>query len=143
MGHKASIAICHLIDDKPTKNRHFQFMANSIHPRLRLLELAIDSLIDAARETGLQTAKLVRDRHKKSFRTLKPGPDTPLWNELRRRVAGQVVKRGEQSILARFLGIPRQRVHLIIKAGSASPDAERTLLLLAWVIAREQGHGLS
>jgi hypothetical protein len=117
-------------------------MTTSIHPRLRLLDLAIDSLIDAARETGLQTAKLVRDHQKKSFRTLQPGQDTPLWNELRRRVASQLVKRGEQSILARFLGIPRQRVHLMIKAGAASPDAERTLLLLAWVIAREQGRDL-
>jgi hypothetical protein len=118
-------------------------MANSIHPRLKLPDLAIDSLIHTASETGIHAAKLARDCHRrKSFRTLQPGPDTPLWNELRQRAANQLVKRGEQSILARFLGIPRQRVHLMIKAGAASPDAERTLLLLAWVIAREQGRDL-
>ena len=118
-------------------------MANSLHPKLRLLDLALASLIDATREVGIQAVKLAHDRHRKSFRTLQPGPDTPLWNELRRRVAGQLGKRGEQSLLARFLGIPRQRLHLMIKARAASPDAERTLLLLAWVAAREQGRDLS
>jgi hypothetical protein len=31
----------------------------------------------------------------------------------------------------------------MIKTGAACPDAERTLLLLAWVIAREQARDLS
>ncbi len=102
----------------------------------------MDSLIHAARETGLQAAKLVRNRRHKSYRALQPGPDTPLWNELRQRIARQLVKRGEQIVLARFLGISRQRLHLMIKAQAAAPDAERTLLLLAWVLAREQGKDL-
>jgi len=117
-------------------------MAFSIHPRLKLLDLAVDSLIHAARETGLQAAKLGPERQRKSYRTLKPGSDTPLWNELRQRVAKQLIKRGEKINLARFLGVSRQRLHLIISARAASPDAERTLLLLAWVIAREQGRDL-
>lgn len=118
-------------------------MVNSIHPRLKLFDQAIDSLINAARETSLPAAKLARERHRKAYRTLQPGADTPLWNELRERVAGQLVKRGGQIVLARFLGVSRQRLHLMIKAGTAAPDAERTLLLLAWVIAREQGQDLS
>ena len=117
-------------------------MAISIHPRLKLLDLAVDSLIHAARETGLQAAKLAREHQRKSYRTIRPGSDTPLWNELRQRVAGQLVKRGEQVNLARFLGVSRQRLHLIIKAKAAAPDAERTLLLLAWIVAREQGRDL-
>ena len=118
-------------------------MANSIHPRLKLLDLAIDTMIQAARETGLHAAKLAPDHPQKAYRTLQPGPDTPLWNELRQRVASQLVKRGEKIVLARLLGVSRQRLHLMIKAHAAAPDAERTLLLLAWVIAREQGRDLS
>jgi len=117
-------------------------MANSLHPKLRLLDQAMDSLLLAARETGLQTVKLTRDRSRKAYRTLRPGPDTPLWNELRQRVANQLGKRGEQIRLARLLGVSRQRLHRMIKARASSPDAERTLLLLAWVIAREQGQDL-
>jgi hypothetical protein len=34
--------------------------------------------------------------------------------------------------LARILGVPRQRVDQYLGAKAAGPDAERTLLLLAW-----------
>ena len=118
-------------------------MANSIHPKLELLDTAMTALIHVARETGLHVAKFARDRPKKAYRTLKPGSETPLWNELRRRVASQLNKHGEKVILARFLGVSRQRLHLMIKSHSACPDAERTLLLLAWVVAREQGRDLN
>lgn len=118
-------------------------MTNSIHPRFKLLDTAMDALLQASRETGLQIAKFARDRPQKAYRTLKPGPDTPLWNELRRRVASLLAKRGEQILLARFLGVSRQRLHVMIKAHTACPDAERTLLLLAWVIARENGRDLN
>lgn len=102
----------------------------------------MESLIGAARETLLQTTKLAQRRPSKAGSSLKPGIDTPLWNELRRRLASQLGKRGEGARLARFLGISRQRLHLLVKAHSALPDAERTLLILAWVIAREQGKDL-
>ncbi|MFT3866922.1 MAG: hypothetical protein QM715_00360 [Nibricoccus sp.] len=117
-------------------------MSNSIHPRLEMLDSVMEALVNAARETLLQTAKLAHRRSGKAGEGLKPGVDTPLWNELRRRVTSQLVKRGEKVRLARFLGVPRQRLHLILKAQSAMPDAERSLLMLAWVIAREQGKDL-
>lgn len=117
-------------------------MTNSIHPKLALLDAAVEALTFAARETGLQFARFSPDRQKKSYRALQPGPDTPLWNELRKRVAVQLRKHGEQTLLARFLGISRQRLNLMIKANTAAPDAERTLLLLAWVIAKENGKEL-
>lgn len=117
-------------------------MSTSIHPKLEMLDPVMESLIGAARETLLQTVKLAQRRSGKAGVGLKPGADTPLWNELRRRVVGQLAKRGENARLARFLGVSRQRLHLMIKAQSAMPDAERVLLLLAWVIAREQGKDL-
>lgn len=67
---------------------------------------------------------------------LRPGVDTPLWNALAAAVATQLRRRGEKSRLARFLGISRQRLHLLIVAKRAYPDAERALLLQLWLQAR-------
>ena len=65
--------------------------------------------------------------------TLRPGRDTPLWNELVRQVRPHLRKYGAKAQLARLLGLPRQRLQDCLKAGSASLDAERTLRLIGWL----------
>lgn len=67
--------------------------------------------------------------------TLRPGKETPLWNELRAQLRLHLQKRGNQAKLARLLGLPRQRINAFIKSGAQMPDAERTLQLLVWVMA--------
>lgn len=114
-------------------------MSLPLHPRLDALDPLVEVLSWAARETLLRTAKLAQRKRARSYRILAPGLDTPLWNELRKRVAVRLLVRGEKVLLARYLRLSRQRLHLLIKAGSAMPDAERTLLLVAWVMAREKG----
>ena len=74
--------------------------------------------------------------------TLQPGPDTPLWNELVRQVLPLLKRRGRKVHLARILGVPRQRLQVCLKAKSACLDAERTLLLLAWLARQRQGKTL-
>lgn len=74
--------------------------------------------------------------------TLRPGPATPLWNELVRAAQPCLVRRGDKARLARLLGLPRQRLQDCLRAGTACLDAERTLLLLCWVHARQQGREL-
>ena len=71
--------------------------------------------------------------------TLQPGPDTPVWNELVRLAAPYLRKRGDKVRLARLLGLSRQRLHQIMVSRTACADAERTLLLLAWLQDRRQG----
>jgi hypothetical protein len=71
--------------------------------------------------------------------TLKPGPSTPVWNELVRVAVPYLRKRGDKVRLARLLGVPRQRLHQLLIARTACADAERTLLLLAWVQAKRSG----
>ena len=115
----------------------------SIHPRLRLLEGLTEGLAHAAQET----AKAARKSYKEYTRisrgaTIRPGPDTPLWNELAAEARGLIRHYGEKANLARFLGVPRQRLHQYLMEQSAGPDAERTLLLLAWVHARRSGVAL-
>jgi DNA-directed RNA polymerase specialized sigma24 family protein len=102
---------------------------------LLLSELAARSLIDAVRDYR-------RTRRPRRGDTLTPGPETPLWNELRQAVRGQITRYGDKARLGRVLGLPRQRVHDFLTQSRYLPDAERTLLLLVWLQARRQGRDL-
>ena len=113
------------------------------HPRLAILEALTEGLAYAAVD-AIKAARTPPKEVRRSARgdTVRPGPETPLWNELVAAARQLIHRRGEKANLARFLGLPRQRVHQYLMAKSASPDAERTLLLLAWVHARRSGVSL-
>lgn len=118
-----------------------------MEPRLPAqLEISVDlalNLMDAAIESARRSAKNVyRATRPRVGETLKPGLDTPMWNQLRTAVESRLVRRGEQARLGRVLGLPRQRVHEMIRSRHHLPDAERTLVLLAWLHARNNGHDL-
>ncbi len=101
------------------------------------------ALMEAALKTAAKAAKGgQRVARPKRGLALKPGVETPLWNELAAAVDAQLGRRGEKARLARILGVPRQRVHDLFNKRSALPDAERTLLLLAWLHARNHGRDL-
>lgn len=107
-------------------------------------EIAL-ALFQAAAETARAAARAGRRKNApltKRGRTLRPGASTPVWNELVRLAQPHLRKYGEKAQLARILGLPRQRIQDFLKAGTACPDAERTLLLLCWVAARQQGRDL-
>ena len=74
---------------------------------------------------------------------LRPGRDTPRWNKLAEAAAKLLCRRGDKARLARILGISRQRLHLLLKARTACPDAERTLLLQEWMELRQRGLDLA
>jgi hypothetical protein len=75
--------------------------------------------------------------------TLRPGAETPHWNELRRQLRPHVRKYGMQAKLGRVLGLTRQRIHAFLTRGSEMPDAERTLQLVAWFVAAQAGRSPS
>ena len=98
------------------------------------------ALAEAAEQAARGAMRQVRHHYRKrQGATLRPGAATPLWNELVAQARPFLRKRGTKAQLARLLQLPRQRVHDCLKAGSASLDAERTLLLMCWVAARQQG----
>jgi hypothetical protein len=100
----------------------------------------VDGLIAATHATAAATQKFRRERRRSlRYTALQPGPDTPLWNELAAASAIFLRRRGEKAQLARLLGVPRQRLHLLLVAKTACPDAERTLLLLHWLHSRQRG----
>jgi len=53
-----------------------------------------------------------------------------------------LAKRGAKAQLARLLGLSRQRLQVCLKARTGALDAERTLLLLAWLATKRQGREL-
>ncbi len=109
-----------------------------------LIEL-IGKLIAAAAETAAEASRAraaeARRRQRPPWRglTLRPGPATPLWNALVRALQPHLRQRGSKAQLARLLGLHRQRLHECLRAGSASLDAERTLLLVGWLGYFQQG----
>ena len=115
----------------------------SMHPRMRVYVDIMNWLIIAARESAQRTALRTVRRPAKPGYALLPGVDTPLWNELVRQIAPMLRKRGSKVRLARILGISRQRLHICLKSRTGALDAERTLMLLAWLAAERRGRPLS
>lgn len=117
-----------------------------VHPKLELPALLALGLWEGAARTARAAAKVADirpSRRPARGLTLRPGRATPLWNELVAAAKPWLRQRGSKARLARILGVPRQRVHDCLKAGSASLDAERALLLLCWIAACHQGRGLT
>jgi hypothetical protein len=115
-------------------------MAHIPTAQLNQLLSAADILVTGAQDAAKSARR--KNREAKRLRrgsVLHPGPDTPLWNELATTTQKLLKRRGEKAKLARYLGVPRQRIHLLLVAKTACPDAERALQLLAWVSARRAG----
>lgn len=108
-------------------------------PRAKLPAAVAVALFAAAASEVSRRAEIRRRRRApKRGLTLLPGPDTPLWNELVRQTLPHLRTWGSKAQLARLLKLPRQRLQVCLKAQRGSFDAERTLLLLAWLCARQQ-----
>lgn len=108
---------------------------------LHSLAPLLDALAEAAEKSAVAAHRAVkRVRRKRVGAVLRPGPDTPLWNELAQAAALQLQRYGEQAKLARILGITRQRLHVYLRSKTACPDAERTLQLLVWLGSRQRGN---
>lgn len=108
----------------------------SVVAGIELLVSAADASAKAAR------AHYKKRRRRRVGATLRPGVDTPLWNELVVAARAELAGHGAQARLARILGVPRQRVFQYLRDTTACPNAERTLRLLAWVQARRAGRDL-
>lgn len=105
-----------------------------LHPRIRLW-LEISHALDIAASTGARRARAaLRSRRRTPCRTRRPGAASPLWNVCATRL---------RRTLARYLGIPRQRLTDFLLARTRLPDAELTLRMLHWLAACQDGRDLS
>lgn len=125
---------CHVLRDMPKSKSH---------PGLRLPAELATLITSASLEMSKQVSKAFRiegpRRTRKDGHTLRPGRETPLWNELRAELQPHLQAYGSQVNLGRLLGLPRQRINGFITGGGEMPDAERTLQLLAWLMAVRRG----
>ena len=108
-------------------------------PRLFPVIVLADGVSAIARESARCVRQAGKQMRAPVGVTLRPGPQTPLWNELVGTLRSWLKRRGEKVLLARVLGIPRQRVHDFLVGRGRMPDAERTLLMLEWLAARQRG----
>jgi len=114
-----------------------------IHPRLKTW-IELSEILFAAGEAGLQDlSKQLRPRRKGSFKTLRPGPHTPMWNQLRIALRPELKIYGSKVRLARYLGIPKQRLSDFLASHRRMPDAELTLQMLYWLTVKRTGKDLS
>lgn len=117
----------------------FVMSAIPLHPRLRPLAVLSDVMAVAA-ETGAKRAQAALRRRRRAGIVRRPGADTPMWNLLVTELRGALAHRGAKMRLARYLGIPKQRVHDFIAAKKRLPDAELALRMLHW-LAEERATG--
>jgi hypothetical protein len=106
--------------------------------------MGLSEILFAAGEEGLRDLKAkFRRRRKGSFKTIRPGPYTPRWNQLRLALRLELRPYGSKVRLARYLGIHPQRITDFIAGHRRMPDAELTLQLLHWLAAKKAGKDLS
>lgn len=99
-------------------------------------ELSQALLLAAATFTADPSKPAARPARKRPGETLRPGVGTPLWNTLVAQLKPLLRAHGEKARLARLLGVPRQTVNMWVTARTRMPDAERTLELIAWMLAK-------
>ncbi len=116
-------------------------MNSLLNPSLRPLEPVLLALFDAAEKAAENAVRAAKrsGRRRPPGAPLKPGADTPLWNVLAESCRQRLTRHGDKAKLGRLLGLPRQRIHQLLVAKSACADAERTLLLLAWLAQKNRG----
>ena len=111
-----------------------------IHPRVEAIGLPAAFLLkiaESAIKAELAEASARRRRKlRRPGHTLRPGEETPYWNELVRAVRPHLRRRGSKSLLARHLGITRYRLYVCLTARRSLLDGERTLRLILWLASR-------
>lgn len=113
------------------------------HPRLNSWIELTEILFNAGEEGLRALRKQLRPRRKGSFKTVRPGPCTPMWNQLRIALRPELRPYGSKVRLARYLGIPKQRLSDFLAGHRRMPDAELTLQLLYWLAVKRTGKDLS
>lgn len=102
------------------------------------LDIAI-SLAEAAGTGAAQAWRDVRPARRKSFRTRRPGAETPLWNACATLLKEELKTHGAKARLARYLGVPKQRLSDFLAGNRRLPDAELALQMLHWLAERRAG----
>lgn len=118
-----------------------------VHPSLgRWIELGLflaeETAKQAVRQAGL-AKRALRPGRRGAYATRRPGAETPLWNLCATLLREELAPFGAKVRLARYLGIPRQRLDDFLVGRRRLPDAELTLLMLHWLAEKRAGRDVS
>jgi len=92
-----------------------------------------DALAAAAVAGATQLGRALRRRRRIVGWSRRPGSDTPMWNAFAAQLRRALSHYGAKARLARYLGLPRQRISEFVTQRVRLPDAEITLRLLHWL----------
>ncbi|MEO6568295.1 MAG: hypothetical protein ABIO94_05990 [Opitutaceae bacterium] len=107
------------------------------------LWLDLGGLLYESAEAAARFGKhALRERRGSGYLTRRPGSESPLWNICADLLRAELHARGSKVRLARYLGIPKQRLNNFLKAKDRLPDAELTLRLLNWLAYKRAGRDL-
>lgn len=110
-----------------------------IHPRVKFW-LDVGGLLATAAEAGAtEVQKALKRRGRQAGHARQPGADSPMWNALSGELKQTLREHGAKARLARYLGIPKQRVTDYLRGARRLPDAELTLRLLHWLAEHRDG----
>lgn len=107
--------------------------------------MALSDIIFAAGDKALESLRRqpARRRRQGSYKTRRPGPYTPFWNQFRIALRSELKPYGAKVRLARYLGISKQRISDFLAGRRRMPDAEVTPQMLHWLLAKRDGIDLS
>jgi hypothetical protein len=117
-------------------------MSNYVFDAQSLAEL-IEFLHEGATLAAANARKLMRRRRKGSYKTRRPGADSLMWNGLASALRTELQPYGSKVRLARYLGLPKQRLTDYLTGRRRMPDAEITLRILHWLVTKRAGRDLS
>ena len=115
----------------------------SVDPWVQIGLMLAETAGEASRRALVDVQSRARRTRGLGGRARRPGVETPLWNGLGQAVQAAVAQRGAKVRLARYLGIPKQRLTDFLRGRRRLPDAEVTLQLLNWLASKRQGGDLS
>ncbi len=109
-----------------------------VHPVLQQL-LDLSEALSVAAKTGVRRLDSSLHRHREGYKCRRPGFESPMWNVCATLLHRALRPYGAKARMARYLGIPRQRLNNFLHRKDRLPDAEVTLRMLHWLILRRAG----
>jgi hypothetical protein len=110
-----------------------------VHPQLEIWMKLSEALATAAATGAERTYQALHRRRGPAGHARRPGVDTPMWIVCAVMLRNDLRKYGDKAALARYLGIPRQRLSDFLTGRRRLPDAEIVLRMLHWLAERRAG----
>ncbi len=118
-------------------------MTPNIPPQLKIWMHLSDAFSVAAATGVKRLHNAIHNRRQRAGVTRRPGVDTPMWNVCVALLRTELKPYGSKVRLARYLGVPRQRINDFLTGKCRLPDAELTLRMLHWLTTKKEGRDLS